>query len=133
MYTDHTTTKRIALVVLTRAGLALALRLRQGLATDVHIYASPRAFPVGDANQEEEARWDPKRILDCHRWAAAAVNGAARARAVRDGDTTQFFPPPEHQGAWPADAYYGDMDGKWTDNTLSSLIAADPRNRAVQQ
>jgi cobalt-precorrin 5A hydrolase len=45
MHSDHTTTKRIALVVLTKAGLALALRLQQGLATDVHIYASPRAFP----------------------------------------------------------------------------------------
>ena len=22
---------------------------------------------------------------------------------------------PNHQGAWPTDAYYGDMDGSWTD------------------
>ena len=26
---------------------------------------------------------------------------------------------PEHTGAWPADAYYGDMDGTWTDNTVN--------------
>jgi cobalt-precorrin 5A hydrolase len=45
MNTDHATTKRIALVVLTKAGLALALRLQRGLATDAQIYASPRAFP----------------------------------------------------------------------------------------
>jgi hypothetical protein len=38
---------------------------------------------------------------------------------------------PDHQGAWPADAYYGDIDGKWTDSSLSSVIAADPRNRNV--
>ena len=36
---------------------------------------------------------------------------------------------PDHQGAWPADAYYGDMDGEWTDSTVSSAIASDPRNR----
>ncbi len=25
---------------------------------------------------------------------------------------------PEHLGAWPADVYYGDMDGAWTDTTV---------------
>lgn len=35
--------KRIALIAITRAGLALALRLQPGLATEVHIYASQRA------------------------------------------------------------------------------------------
>jgi cobalt-precorrin 5A hydrolase len=45
--------KRIALVVLTKSGLALALRLQQGLATNVSIYASPRAFPLYDANPKE--------------------------------------------------------------------------------
>src|SRR2546423_3517174 len=38
---------------------------------------------------------------------------------------------PDHQGAWPADAYYGDMDGKWTDSTVNTLLASDPRNRNV--
>jgi len=27
--------------------------------------------------------------------------------------------PPSHQGAWPADIYYGDMDGVWTDATVN--------------
>jgi hypothetical protein len=27
---------------------------------------------------------------------------------------------PDHVGAWPADTYYGDMDGTWTDVTVSS-------------
>src|SRR5688572_8317128 len=33
----------------------------------------------------------------------------------------QFNPDghPDHIGAWPADAYYGDMDGTWTDNTVN--------------
>lgn len=26
---------------------------------------------------------------------------------------------PDHVGAWPADAYYGDMDGNWTDSTVN--------------
>src|SRR5207248_52270 len=25
---------------------------------------------------------------------------------------------PEHLGAWPADVYYGDLDGEWTDKTV---------------
>ncbi|MCB1231596.1 MAG: hypothetical protein KDN19_15100 [Verrucomicrobiae bacterium] len=34
-------------------------------------------------------------------------------------------PPPEahHQGAWPADIFYGDMDGVWTDTTADHAIA----------
>ena len=37
----------------------------------------------------------------------------------------------EHQGAWPADVYYGDMDGTWTDASVTSTGANDPRNRNV--
>jgi hypothetical protein len=37
----------------------------------------------------------------------------------------------EHKGAWSADGYYGDMDGTWTDNTVNSTGATDPRNRNV--
>jgi hypothetical protein len=33
-----------------------------------------------------------------------------------------------HTGAWPADAYYGDMHGKWTDSSVSDTNASDPRN-----
>jgi len=35
---------------------------------------------------------------------------------------------PEHHGAWPADAYYGDMDGVWTDVVVASTVAESPRN-----
>jgi cobalt-precorrin 5A hydrolase len=44
MLTDTRSTRRIALVVLTRAGLELALRVQQGLKGDAHIYASQRAL-----------------------------------------------------------------------------------------
>jgi hypothetical protein len=35
---------------------------------------------------------------------------------------------PAHIGAWPADVFYGDMTGTWTDSTVSSTSAEDPRN-----
>ncbi len=38
---------------------------------------------------------------------------------------------PEHKGAWPADVYYADMDGAWTDNQVNSTSAADLRNRNI--
>lgn len=38
---------------------------------------------------------------------------------------------PDHRGAWPADVYYGEMDGSWTDNTVNSTTAIDARNRNV--
>ncbi|MFO1498467.1 MAG: fibronectin type III domain-containing protein [Verrucomicrobiota bacterium] len=33
-----------------------------------------------------------------------------------------------HQGAWPADVYYGDMTGDWTDSTVDITSAERPRN-----
>ena len=38
---------------------------------------------------------------------------------------------PDHQGAWPCDGFYGDMDGTWTDNSVNIASASDPRNRNV--
>lgn len=38
---------------------------------------------------------------------------------------------PDHRGAWPADGYYGDMNGNWTDTTVNSTTATDPRNHNV--
>jgi len=34
----------------------------------------------------------------------------------------------DHLGAWPADTYYGDMTGTWTDSILSTTTASDKRN-----
>lgn len=38
---------------------------------------------------------------------------------------------PDHVGAWPADAYYGDMDGIWTDVSVNDTSASDPRNKNI--
>ncbi|HEX2901603.1 MAG TPA: fibronectin type III domain-containing protein, partial [Bacteroidia bacterium] len=35
----------------------------------------------------------------------------------------------DHQGAWPADVYYGEMNGNWTDQTVNNSSAARPQNR----
>ena len=37
----------------------------------------------------------------------------------------------EHFGAWPADVYYGEMNGSWTDNSVNNNSAAWPENRNV--
>jgi len=37
-----------------------------------------------------------------------------------------------HIGAWPADGYYGDMDGTWTDTSVNDSSAGDVRNRNLQ-
>ena len=37
----------------------------------------------------------------------------------------------EHMGAWPADVYYGDVNGAWTDATVWNAGGAWPRNHNV--
>jgi hypothetical protein len=37
----------------------------------------------------------------------------------------------DHVGAWPADAFYADMDGTWTDSTVTSTGVSDQRTRNV--
>ncbi|MBL9156454.1 MAG: fibronectin type III domain-containing protein [Verrucomicrobiales bacterium] len=34
----------------------------------------------------------------------------------------------DHVGAWPADGYYGDMDGTWTDTTVNNTTASRAQN-----
>jgi hypothetical protein len=38
---------------------------------------------------------------------------------------------PDHKGAWPADVYYAEMNGNWTDATVNTTNATDPRNHNV--
>jgi hypothetical protein len=38
---------------------------------------------------------------------------------------------PDHRGAWPADGYYADMDGVWTDTTVNNVTASRSENRNV--
>jgi hypothetical protein len=38
---------------------------------------------------------------------------------------------PDHQGAWPADVYYADMDGSWTDQFVNITVANAGRHHNV--
>jgi len=38
---------------------------------------------------------------------------------------------PDHEGAWPCDGYYGDLQGGWADTAVNASVASDPRNRNV--
>lgn len=38
---------------------------------------------------------------------------------------------PDHLGAWPADGYYADANGVWTDFSVNNVTASDPRNDNV--
>ncbi len=44
-----------------------------------------------------------------------------------------FYPDghEDHEGAWPADAFYGDMDGAWTDQSVNNTTANLTRNHNV--
>jgi len=44
------------------------------------------------------------------------------------GDISPDEHAPDHQGAWPADVYYGDMSGDWPDVSVNDTNAIDPRN-----
>jgi hypothetical protein len=37
----------------------------------------------------------------------------------------------DHSGAWPTDAYYGEMDGNWTDASINDQTASDQRNKNI--
>lgn len=38
---------------------------------------------------------------------------------------------PDHKGAWPADNYYADMTGDWTDNVVNDSSASRPQNKNI--
>lgn len=35
---------------------------------------------------------------------------------------------PDHKGAWPADLYYGDLDGTWADGSINNSSSGNPLN-----
>ena len=40
---------------------------------------------------------------------------------------------PDHTGAYPADVYYGDINGVWTDVVINNVSAGDARNHNVPE
>src|SRR5438105_2940413 len=47
------------------------------------------------------------------------------------GDIVPDGQIPDHQDAWPAAGYYGDMDGTWTDVSVNDTSASDARTHNV--
>lgn len=47
------------------------------------------------------------------------------------GDIAPDAHIPDHQGAWPADVYYGDMDGTWNDVSVNTTGATRTQNHNV--
>jgi hypothetical protein len=45
------------------------------------------------------------------------------------GDLAPDGHVPDHQGAWPADGYYADMTGTWTDVSVNNVAANRPENK----
>ncbi len=39
----------------------------------------------------------------------------------------------DHTGAYPADVFYGDVNGVWTDVSINNITAGDPRNHNVPE
>lgn len=47
------------------------------------------------------------------------------------GDIAPDGHVPDHQGAWPADGYYADIDGVWTDNSVNNSGGSQPRTHNI--
>lgn len=48
-----------------------------------------------------------------------------------DGHTVANSGANSHEGAWPADAYYGDLDGSWTDASQNITVSGNPLNHNI--
>lgn len=87
---------------------------------------------------------------DSHTDATAVSDTKALIKAAYDADPTNVkqvyivghVPVPysgvqapdghgNHIGAWPADGFYGDMDGTWTDTTSNNTSASETRNHNI--
>jgi hypothetical protein len=109
--------------------LALELaRLEQDLIGDgwtvVRLYVN-RNDPVARVKRliKEQYRADPVEVKCVFLFGHVPVPYSGNI--VPDGHA------PDHQGAWPCDGYYGDMDGRWTDHYVRVVCATESRNRNV--
>ena len=103
-------------------------RLRQDLVGDgwmVLRHEIPRDAAVADVKAIIKADYDS----DPSNVAALLLFG--RIPVPYSGDSAPDGHPDYHKGAWPADSFYGDMTGLWTDQSVNDVTASDPRNRNV--
>lgn len=119
---------KVVLVVDASQAVALAeplLRLERDLAGDGWVVLR-RDVPPTAAPPEVKAVI--KEAYEADRDAVRAVFLFGRVPVPYSGDTNPDGHG-DHRGAWPADAYYGDMDGEWTDDKVEDPKASRAENR----
>lgn len=99
-------------------------RLEQDLAGDGwtvirHDVAATNTPPAVKALIQEDYDADPERVKALFLFGHIAVPYSGDINP--DGH-------PDHRGAWPADVYYGDMDGAWTDTSIVQTASASRQN-----
>jgi hypothetical protein len=73
------------------------------------------------------------KIVDAYSLSPATTHSLFLFGAVPVAYSGNIYPDghPDHNGAWPADTYYGDMDGTWTDASIDNTVAAGSTNDNV--
>ncbi len=110
------------------ADLAFELnRLQQDLVGDGwtvlrHDVARDAAVPSVKAVIQSDYQADPANVKAVFLFGHVPVPYSGNMNPDGHGD---------HVGAWPADSYYGDMDGNWTDASVSNNSAQRQANRNV--
>jgi hypothetical protein len=134
------------------AGIEVPLRDARGTVVLVvdSSHAADLADPLRRLERDLEGDgWSVRRIDVAP--ASAPPEVKSKIKEVYDADTTGVrsvflfghVPVPysgdlnpdghgDHRGAWPADAYYGDMDGEWTDDKVDDAKASRPETRNVK-
>lgn len=89
----------------------------------------PIAIDQNDAVTEVKAQivtaWqaDPQQVQAVYLFGRVPVPYSGNI--APDGHT------PDHLGAWPADSYYAEMDGNWTDVSINNAGASQVRNQNI--
>jgi hypothetical protein len=123
------TAMRGRLVLLVDAGLAASLSAElQQLDADLHgdgwLVARHDIQPEATPAQVRQV------VIDEYEAAPALVKAVYILGHVPVPYSGDIAPDghAEHQGAWPCDGYYGDMDGIWTDTLVNSTVSSHAWN-----
>lgn len=81
-----------------------------------------RNDPVASVKSQIVAAWN----MDTLRSKTLILFG--RVPVPYSGDLAPDAHIPDHQGAWPADVFYGDMDGTWNDLSVNNTGATRTQN-----
>jgi hypothetical protein len=102
-----------------------------------------------DVPRQDDHAWDNAPVSPAYKANVARIKSLVRAESNLDPARTRAVVivghatipysgdgaedgHPNHNGAWPADNYYGDVDGNWTDSAVTTLpTVVDPAARNV--